>query len=178
MDWHALGQALQRAREAAGWTQREAASRLNVGYSTVQGIERGIPRARVSATMRSYAAALGWPRGAVENVLAGGEPPQPGTVESISVRESVGEVKRAPAAPVPAIEGQLPLRIVSDLNAPGAVLDTAVVVLPGGVQAVVVLKGQVDSSPEELQAAMDAWKRTSPRLQEWLREEPPAAAGA
>lgn len=166
MDWTALGQALREAREGAGLRQVDVAKRLDVGESTVQSIERGQQFTKPTRTIRAYAAELGWPRGAVERVLAGGEP-------------IVGEAERRPdSAPTEQTaalsESGLPLRIVADLNDAGALLDTAVIPLPGGGQAVVVVKGKVGGSPREIQEALEAWRRTQLHLLELLDDESPA----
>lgn len=171
MDWVELGRALQAAREAAGLTQREIAQRLDVGLSTVQGVERGRALKKVSPLIRAYAAEVGWPRGAVERVLQGGPPVE------------IDPEEAAPSTPMQAesitsmADGRLPVRVVDDLTNEGALLDTAVIALPGGAQAVVVVKGKVGGTPQEIQAALEAWRRTQPHLRELL-EEPPAAAGA
>ena len=170
MDWEELGRALKEARKAAGLKQTEIAKRLDISLSSVQAIERGNAFAKPTPTIRAFAAAVGWADGSVERVLEGGEPtlardepkssPEPG--------EATG--------PVPA--GALPLRIVADLTDEGALLDTAVIRLPGGGQAVVVVKGKAGGTPAEIQEALEAWRRTQPHLQGLLDDEPPAAAGA
>ncbi|MFE9886809.1 helix-turn-helix domain-containing protein [Streptomyces scopuliridis] len=171
MDWVELGRALQAARKAAGLKQSDVASRLDVSLSSVQAIERGTVYAKPTPTIRAYAALAGWAEGSVERVLNGGDPVL-GQEDSSAALESPTEA----TGPVPS--GTLPLRIVADLTDEGALLDTAVIPLPGGGQAVVVVKGKAGGTPAEIQAALEAWRRTQPQLQGLLDDEPPAAAGA
>ncbi|MFB6873695.1 helix-turn-helix domain-containing protein [Streptomyces sp. NPDC056323] len=169
MDWEELGRALKAARKAAGLKQSDVAARLGISLSSVQAIERGTVYAKPTPTIRAFAAAVGWADGSVEQVLAGGTP-------TASREEPPSTELSEPTAPVP--EGKLPLRIVADLTDEGALLDTAVIRLPGGGQAVVVVKGKAGGTPAEIQEALEAWRRTQPHLQELLDDEPPAAAGA
>ncbi|MFB6813056.1 hypothetical protein ACFCV8_00710 [Streptomyces sp. NPDC056347] len=64
--------------------------------------------------------------------------------------------------------------------AAGQLLDTMVIRLPGGGQAVVVARGKEGGSPEEIQAALEAWRRAQPQLQEIEvraeTDEPPESA--
>lgn len=123
MDWTALGQALRAARESAGLRQVDVAKRLDVGESTVQSIERGQQFNKPTRTIRAYAAELGWSSGAVERVLAGGEP---------IVEEAVHRPDLTPFEPTAALsDSGLPLRIVADLTDNGPLLDTVVISLPG-----------------------------------------------
>ncbi|MFJ4738767.1 helix-turn-helix transcriptional regulator [Streptomyces sp. NPDC088775] len=170
MDWEELGRALQAARKAAGLKQADLATRLGISLSSVQAIERGTSYAKPTPSIRAFAATVGWADGSVERVLAGGEP-------TIAREEPPSSTESSePTAPIP--EGKLPLRIVADLTDSGALLDTAVIPLPGGGQAVVVVKGKAGATPAEIQEALEAWRRTQPHLQGLLDDEPPAAAGA
>lgn len=74
-DWARLGQAIKAARLARGFSQEKLAGIAKVSLSSVQNAESGIPRSRMPQTMGPVAAALGWPQGAIEAILAGGEPP-------------------------------------------------------------------------------------------------------
>ncbi|MFD9603253.1 helix-turn-helix domain-containing protein [Streptomyces sp. NPDC059970] len=170
MDWEELGRALKAARKAAGLKQSDVAARLGISLSSVQAIERGTVYAKPTPTIRAFAAAVGWADGSVEQVLAGGTPTASREEPPSSADSS------EPTAPVP--EGKLPLRIVADLTDEGALLDTVVIPLAGGGQAVVVVKGKAGGTPAEIQAALEAWRRTQPHLQGLLDDEPPAAAGA
>ncbi|WEH40282.1 helix-turn-helix transcriptional regulator [Streptomyces sp. AM 2-1-1] len=171
MDWTALGQALRAARESAGLRQVDVAKRLDVGESTVQSIERGQQFNKPTRTIRAYAAELGWSSGAVERVLAGGEP---------IVEEAVHRPDLTPFEPTAALsDSGLPLRIVADLTDSGPLLDTVVISLPGGGQAVVVVKGKAGGSPQEIQEALEAWRRTQTHLVErFVGEARPAESEA
>lgn len=134
----------------------------------MQAIERGTTYTKPTSLIRAFAKAVGWADGSVERVLEGGEP-------ALAHEEP-------PAAEPEATEtipdGKLPLRVVADLTDEGALLDTAVIPLPGGGQAVVVVKGKAGGTPAEIQEALEAWRRTQPHLQGLLDDESPAAAGA
>ncbi|MGW1433088.1 helix-turn-helix domain-containing protein [Streptomyces sp. NPDC002431] len=166
-DWVRLGRALAAGRKNAGLTQPDVASRLNVGLSTVQTIERGGTWTKPTPTHRAYARLLNWTDGSVDAVAAGGDP----TLEADAVAPGA-----EPSAPVP--DG-LPLRVAEEL-ASGPLLDTMVIRLPGGGQAVVVARGKEGGSPEEIQAALEAWRRAQPQLQEievrTETDEPPESA--
>ncbi|NEB06595.1 hypothetical protein G3I78_47405 [Streptomyces sp. SID13726] len=61
----------------------------------------------------------------------------------------------------------LPLRIVDELKNGGRLVDTAVIKLPtkGDVRMTVVVRGAPDASPEEIQQALEAWRRAERKLQ-------------
>ncbi|MEU2755980.1 helix-turn-helix transcriptional regulator [Streptomyces albidoflavus] len=168
-DWVRLGRALAEGRKEAGLTQAEAASRLDTSVSTVQAIERGGTWAKPTPTIRAYVRLVGWTDDSVERVLAGGEPSR--------VVEATADLSVAGAEPGAPVPDGLPLRVAAEL-ASGPLLDTMVIQLPGGGQAVVVARGKEGGSPEEIQAALEAWRRAQPQLQEIeLRgEEPPESA--
>jgi DNA-binding XRE family transcriptional regulator len=74
--WARLGQALRNAREHLGHSQDELAALAHVSTASVQSAEAGtVPKSRMPFTLASIARALGWPQGAVDEVLAGAEPP-------------------------------------------------------------------------------------------------------
>lgn len=74
--WARLGRALRESRERQGLTQDELAKKAGVSTKSVQDAEAGkVPKARMPYTLAAVAQALGWPAGAVDSVLAGGEPP-------------------------------------------------------------------------------------------------------
>lgn len=159
--WERLGDAFKAARAARKLTQGDVMRALDVSRATVQNVERGKVFTRLTSTHRAYARFVGWSDDSVEQVLAGGEP------------NLVTEVKSSGSGPGAPVTGDLPLRIVEEL-ATGRLLDTMVIRLPGGGQAVVVARGRNGGSAEELQASLEAWRRTRPRLQEIevLAEEP------
>ncbi|MFB8035913.1 helix-turn-helix transcriptional regulator [Streptomyces sp. NPDC056004] len=154
MDWVRLGEAFKAARVAhePRLTQDDVQRALDVSRATVQNIERGKEFSKATASHRAYARLVGWTEDSVDTVLAGGEPTLAAGSDSAS----------AEGAPVP--DG-LPLRVAEEL-ASGPLLDTMVIRLPGGGQAVVVARGKEGGSPEEIQAALEAWRRAQPQLHE------------
>jgi transcriptional regulator with XRE-family HTH domain len=74
--WGRLGGALRESRERQGLTQDELAQQAGVSTKSVQDVEAGkVPKARMPYTLAPIARVLGWPAGAVDSVLAGGDPP-------------------------------------------------------------------------------------------------------
>lgn len=148
-DWARLGTALAAARDQAGLTQADVARRLGVGKSTIQSIERGVTRAKPTPSIRVYAQLVGWTEGSVEQVLAGGEPV---TGDS--------NVEQLPTAAVEAGPEDLSLHVIQALR-DGPLLDSQVlhVHTPGGeITATIVVRGETDATPEELHAALLAWR--------------------
>lgn len=167
--WERLGEAFKTARatHTPRLTQEDVQRALDVSRATVQNIERGKVFGKVTTTHRAYARLVGWTADSVDTVLAGGEPTMAEDEDDSAAPES--------SAPVP--DG-LPLRIAEELTT-GQLLDTMVIRLPGGGQAVVVARGKENGTPEEIQAALDAWKRAAPKLEEIdVRgaDEPPESA--
>ncbi|MGW1440318.1 helix-turn-helix transcriptional regulator [Streptomyces griseus] len=164
--WVRLGEAFKQARAThePKLTQDDVQRALDVSRATVQNIERGKEFSRITPTHRAYARLVGWTDDSVDQVLAGGAP----------LIAAEGEAVPEQRAPVP--DG-LPLRIAEEL-ATGQLLDTMVIRLPGGGQAVVVARGKEGGTPEEIQAALEAWRRAQPALQEIevRSEEPPESA--
>jgi len=80
------------------------------------------------------------------------------------------------------LRGKLPLRIVDELESDDPLLDSAVIQLPGtkGVRMTVVVHGQPDATPEEIQEALLAWRRAESKLHRLPGDDDdsPAANGA
>ncbi|MDX3354698.1 helix-turn-helix transcriptional regulator [Streptomyces sp. ME01-24h] len=154
-DWVALGRAFASARKALdGMSQVQAAERLGVERGTIQGIERGISRAKVTPTMRSYARLVRWTDDSIDSVLAGGDP---------SLVEADAREARTPSDD--AFDG-LPVRIRAELRK-GQVLDTGVYDLsPEGsdVQMIVVIQGPSDATAEQIDEYMETVRRAERRL--------------
>jgi len=154
LDWQRLGQALKATRSkvrdprtGAKLTQAQAAAELGVSRSAIQNIERGIGFDKPTSTIRQYAHRLGWDAGSVEAVLAGGDftlAPEPEPVDTPLVG--------------------LPVRIQHELEQDGEIVDTAVISLPGGGTAVVVVKNPPGPTPEQRQRNLEAWLRMQPAL--------------
>ncbi|MCX5398959.1 helix-turn-helix transcriptional regulator [Streptomyces sp. NBC_00102] len=151
--WAGLGDAFKAARATLKLTQSDIMEALDVSRATVQNVERGKAFTRPTSTHRAYARLVGWTEGSVDQVLAGGEP----TPAAAATPGGKGPGGRVP--------DDLPLHIAEEL-ASGRLLDTAVIRMPGGGQAVVVARGREGGSPEELQASLEAWRLILPQLQE------------
>ncbi|MFE6785125.1 helix-turn-helix domain-containing protein [Streptomyces sp. NPDC057680] len=164
LDWTRLGKALRDARRAAAvsLTQEEMAEEIGVGRSVIQLIEAGNKYKKPTASMRTYAARVGWADGSIEAVLAGGEP----TLKAAPARApESGPPARAPESGPPADAG-LPLRIVHELKGKGDLLDTAVIPLGDDANMVVVVKGKPGASIEEIERSLEAWRKAQGQLLE------------
>ncbi|MEU7066955.1 helix-turn-helix transcriptional regulator [Streptomyces sp. NPDC046161] len=152
-DWERLARAIEEARDAKGLTQVALAEAAEVSESTVQNLESGATRKRTPSTLPKIEAALGWAPGSGIAVLAGGDP----TPENKVSQSEDRDLDRS----------DLPLRIVDELKNGGQLVDTAVIRLPtkGDVRMTVVVRGAPDASPEEIQQALEAWRRAERKLQ-------------
>ncbi|MFK0222836.1 helix-turn-helix domain-containing protein [Streptomyces vinaceus] len=145
-DWKRLGEAIEAARDALGMSQVGLAEAAGISESTVQNYEAGVVRVRTPVTLAQVERALGWEPGSGAAVLAGGDP-----------------TPTAPAKP----ELNLPLRVTQALS-DGQLIDTKILELndKSGAKMIVVVKGRPNASPEEIQAALDAWERAEDRLRD------------
>lgn len=92
--WARLGQALRQARLAQGLSQEELADQASVSKASVQSAEAGtVPKARMPYTVPAIASALGWPDGAVDDVLNGGD--IPGGFKDVDVQSQIDEEQLA-----------------------------------------------------------------------------------
>lgn len=88
--WTRLGQAFAAARKARGLRQEDLAEAAGVSLGSVQNAEAGIaPKARMPQTIYPIAKALGWPEGAIDNILSGGAPP--GEWSNVDVQAQIDE---------------------------------------------------------------------------------------
>jgi hypothetical protein len=146
-DWLRLSRAVRKARNGMGLSQMGLSEAAGVGRTVIQTIERGRGFDRVTSTLRSLEIALGWKRGSVESILAGGEPlpfGEPGE------RDAAGRFRQT-------TYGGLPLRVTHALIE-GVTLDTTIVPLTPNTELVVVVKGKATATPEELQETLLAWE--------------------
>lgn len=94
--WARLGKALAHARQSQGLSQADMAETAGVSIGSVQSAEAGtVPKARMPYTIPAIAKALGWPPGAPEQVLDGGEIPGGWTdtpVQRLIDEERLGEI--------------------------------------------------------------------------------------
>lgn len=151
-NWKAVAEAIRASRLAMGMTQERLAHEVGVSRVTIQSLESGSPRTRVSTALLEVARTLGWPNGRVEELLAGGDSAPP--------------VRHARQDEKPEGSG-LPLRIAEELEQ-GRTYDAQVVDLPGesGARMIVVVKGDNDATPEQIQEALLAWRRMAKRMQQ------------
>ncbi|MEU2996821.1 helix-turn-helix transcriptional regulator [Streptomyces sp. NPDC006995] len=183
-----LGAALKATRLARRpkLTEERAAREAGFSRATLQNIEKGIASARVTPTIREYARHLGWAEGAIERVLAGEEPRMaPDTADQAETPDA-----KASTAPPPKEGPPLPLRVVDAIESEGALVDTALIPLGDDATMVLLVKGRpgatadevrASATPEEVLAAMEAYRRSlSPQVQELATdtEQSPAANDA
>jgi len=155
--WDALAEAVKASREARGLRQIDLAERAGISEGSVQNLETGGPRTRIPPSLAKVEPHLGWAPESGLAILRGGEPtPQPVTHEaSASLRGGKDKIR-----------DKYSLRIVSELESDDPVVDSAVIELPGatGVRMTVVVHGQPDATPEEIQQALLAWRKTEQQL--------------
>jgi len=165
--WPKLAAAVRAAREARGLSQVALADLAGISEGSVQNLEDPTRRpSRVPPSLAKVEPHLGWARGSGLAILRGGEA-TPAAAPAGSAGH--GEESR--------LRGKLPLRIVDELESDDPLLDSAVIHLPGaeGVRMTVVVHGQPDATPEEIQKALLAWRRAESRLH-GLPEEPDRSA--
>lgn len=155
--WDQLATAIRKAREARGLSQLALAELAGVSENTVQNLEGGKPRTRMPQSLAKVEPHLGWASGSGNAILHGGEPtPAPIAHEApAGLRADTDKIRQ-----------KLPLRIVDELESDDPLLDSRVIELPGtnGARMTVVVHGQPDATPEQIQEALLAWRRTENRL--------------
>lgn len=148
-DWARLGAALKAARKEHSLRQEDAAEQLGLKRGAVANIESG-SISRVTRTLREYARVVGWTADSVEAVLDGGEP----------------TVATAPPPSAPDLPGDLSSRVIQAL-AEGELLGSRVMHVQGPegeVTATIVVRGETDMPPEDLQRELVAWLSAGPIL--------------
>ncbi|WNI15921.1 hypothetical protein [Actinacidiphila sp. ITFR-21] len=147
-DWVRVGRAVETAREGLGLTQKGLGELADgAGRTVIQTIERGHKFKKVTKTLRNVELALGWKRGSVENILAGGDALPS---DELAERNSIGRSAQGAYA-------GLPLRVANTL-AEGVTLDTTILPLTDYAAMVVVVKGKPTATPEQLRLALLAWE--------------------
>lgn len=113
-------------------------------------------------TMAKIEPHLGWAAGSARAILDGGEP-TPARAADDGADSSTGTDR---------IREKLPLRVVDELESDDPLIDSQVIQLPGtgGARMTVVVHGRPDATPEEIQAALIAWRRAERKLQ-WLPDD-------
>ena len=157
LEWAKLAAAARAAREARGLSQEKLADLAGVSEGSVQNLESGKPRSRMPQTVAKIEPHLGWAEGSARTVLAGGQP-TPATTASDGSADSAAKDR---------IREKLPLRVVDELESDDPLIDSQVIQLPGtgGARMTVVVHGRTDATPEEIQAALIAWRRAERKLQ-------------
>ncbi|WP_193317998.1 MULTISPECIES: helix-turn-helix domain-containing protein [Streptomyces] len=154
-DWKRLGGQLRADRLLRGLEQQAVARKLGAGRSTIRNIENGHISTQTPTLVR-YAALLGWPDGAIDRVLAGGEP------------EPSGSAEQQLAAP-----SDLSARIQRAIS-DGVLVDDQVVTVPigdGEFTATIVVRGERPPTDDELRQ----WGRQMRAVEDALRNPPPPA---
>lgn len=173
--WAKLATAIRAAREARGLSQVALAELAGISEGSVQNLEDvdRLPR-RTPQSLAKVEPHLGWAAGSGLSILQGGEPtPAPVTHEA-SAELSAGKGR---------LTDKLPLRVVDELESDDPLIDSQVIQLPGtdGARMTVVVHGRRGATPEEIQAALIAWRRAERNLQRLPDDdgdEPQAANGS
>lgn len=157
LQWAKLAQAVRDAREARGLTQVALAEIAGVSEGSIQNLEDVDRRpSRMPTSLAKVEPHLGWSAGSGQAVLRGGEP-------------TLGPVTPQRAAELRAedkLRSKLPLRVVDELESDDPLIDSQVIQLPGteGARMTVVVHGQRDATPEQIQEALLAWRRAERNL--------------
>lgn len=156
LQWARLATAIRAAREARGLSQEALAEHAGVAEGSVQNLEAGKPRNRMPQTLAKIEPHLGWAAGSGRLILDGGDPipATPAPADGDSDADS-GKLRR-----------KLPLRIVDELESDDPLLDSTVIQLPGanGARMTVVVHGNPDATPQEIQDALLAWRKAEQEL--------------
>ncbi|MFE0647466.1 helix-turn-helix domain-containing protein [Streptomyces sp. NPDC059534] len=149
-NWKVVAEALRASRLAQGWSQEELATRANTSRATIQNLEYGPARKRISRKLQDVTEALGWPPGHVGALLAGAAAGLPnGSPEP---------------APTPQ-RSDLPLAVARELGA-GDLLDTQVLDLGGSdARMIVVVRAADGATPEQIEQALEQWRHVQQNLQ-------------
>ncbi|MEV5347121.1 helix-turn-helix domain-containing protein [Streptomyces achromogenes] len=163
LQWARLAAAIKAAREARGLRQIDLAELAGISEGSIQNLEDPDRRpSRMPQSLAKVEPHLGWSAGSGVAILKGGEPTLLATNPRDGRRDSQGRIR-----------GQLPLRIVDELESDDPLLDSAVIELPGvdGARMTVVVRGNPNATPEQIQEALLAWRKAERRLQRLSVEE-------
>jgi transcriptional regulator with XRE-family HTH domain len=152
-NWMAVADALRASRVSQGLTQADLAQKAKISRVAVQALERGRARARMSPALLAVTQVLGWPDGYVNQVLAGEAEGPPRAIDAPQARGGEG------------LPPDLPLAVTHELKQ-GALIDSRVVHLgdDSGARMIVVLKGDVDMTPEQIERALKEWRRVARQM--------------
>lgn len=152
-DWSRLGAKLAQARKTMGLKQPELAQRISAGRATIQNIEAGKPFKNITPAIRAYAEAVGWTHDSVARVLEGGDPEAALPPADAGSRAEVAD---------------LPPDVAMELRN-GRTLGSTVVHLgpkDSDARMIVLLKGDDDMTPQEIEEALREWRRRRRHLQD------------
>lgn len=151
-NWQSVADALRASRLAKGLSQEELAIQASTSRSSIQLLEGGQPRKRISRTMREVAAVLGWPDGHIEQLLAGA---------------ATGPPAKPPVTPQqPQPQGDLPFAVMHELGL-GDLIDAQVVDLGiSDARMIVVVRAAEGASREQVEEALEEWRRLQTKLAE------------
>lgn len=90
-DWKRLGETILKRRESLRLTQADVQARGGPSLKTQSLVERGVVESIKRQTKSAYEHALGWTRGSVDDVLAGGHPTLAGSASATSRVEVLHE---------------------------------------------------------------------------------------
>ncbi|TXS21397.1 XRE family transcriptional regulator [Streptomyces sp. ms191] len=146
-NWQSVADALRASRLAAGMSQEELAERASTSRSTIQNLESGQPRKRISRRMQEIAAILGWPDGHIEQLLAGSVSGPPAKNPPLANPETS------------TTRTDLPFAVAHELDA-GDLVDTKVIELEdSGARIIIVVRAAEGATPEQMSQALEEWKR-------------------
>jgi transcriptional regulator with XRE-family HTH domain len=173
LQWARLATAIRAARETRGLSQVALAELAGISEGSVQNLESGSSRSRIPPSLSKVEPHLGWAEGSGRTVLDGGDP------SPAAPADGHGSLQGTPSR-----RGNLPLRVVDELESDDPLLDSTVIELPGvdGARMTVVVRSKPDATPQEIQDALLAWRKAERNLHRLTDsddgDEPRAANGS
>lgn len=149
-NWKLVAEALRASRLLHGWTQEELAQRAGISRVTIQTLEYGTPRKRISRGLQDAAQALGWDPDYVTALLTGAAAGPPATTH------------QTPPTPTP--RPDLPLAVAHELGV-GDLIDSKVIELgDSDARVIVIVRATEGATPEQLRQALEEWRRLQAQL--------------
>lgn len=149
-NWQRVADALRASRLARGLSQGELAVQAGTSRSSIQILEGGHSRKRISRTMREVAAILGWPDGHIEQLLAGAATGPP--------------AKSLPQPQPSQPRVDLPFAVTHELGL-GDLIDAQVVDLgDSDARMIVVVRSAEGASREQVEQALKEWHRVQLKM--------------
>lgn len=148
-NWKHVAEALRASRLLRGWTQEELAQRAGTSRVTIQTLEYGIPRKKISRALRDVTKALGWEPDYVDDLLAGA---------------ATGPPMAHQPTPTPASQPDLPLAVAHELGL-GDLIDSKVIDLgDSDARVIIVVRAAEGTTPEQASQALEEWRRLQAQL--------------